>query len=199
MSWNVLCAHMFPYEDSKSVSVWLSAPREKKSPWPRQYQFYISNWCINRKVFTSSYSMETQKFDFFFFKKVLTCAKSQNHLSFINILSTLVIYASMERSSRVLQHGNLKIWIFFKFWWPATDRMSPKLIAALIFLDRNMLTCFRCHILLAIFSFYNVSLISILPHAIHIHSCMFRHISVLTSCSYAHLFFDKFAPLNLHS
>ena len=92
----------------------------------------------------------------FFFKKVLTCAKSQNHLSFINIPSTLVIYTSMERSSRVLQHGNLKIWIFFKFWWPATDSMSPKLIAALIFLDRNMLTCFRCHILLAIFSFYNV-------------------------------------------
>ena len=135
---------MFPCGDSKSVSVWLSAPREKKSPWPRQYQFYISNCYINKKVFTSSYSMETLKFDFFFKKVwswILTCAKSQNHLSFINIPSTLVIYTSMERSSRVLQHGNLKIWFFFfKFWWPATDGMSPKLIAALIFLDRKMLT-----------------------------------------------------------
>ena len=76
------------------------------------------------KVFTSSYSMETQKFDFFFFKNVrswiLTCAKSQNHLNFANITPTLVIYTSMERSSRVLQHGNIKIWVFFlKFWWHA--------------------------------------------------------------------------------
>ena len=119
--------------------------------------------------------------------------------SLIYLLATLVIYTSMERSSRVLQHGNLKICIFFKFWWPATDCMSTKLIAALIFLDRNMLTCFCCHILLAISAFIMCALISILPHAIHIHSCMFRHIYVLTSCSYAHLLFDKFAPLNLHS
>ena len=151
---------MFPYKDSKSVNVWLSAPREKNHPGLVNISFTLaSNWYINRKVFTSSYSMEIQKFDFFFKKVwswILTCAKSQNHLSFINIPSTLVIYTPMERSSRVLQHGNLKIWFFFKFWWPATDCMSTKLIAALIFLDRNMLTCFCCHILLAIFSFYNV-------------------------------------------
>ena len=39
--------------------------------------------------------------------------KSWNPLSFVNISPTLVIDTSMERSSRVLQHGNIKIWFFF--------------------------------------------------------------------------------------
>ena len=39
--------------------------------------------------------------------------KSWNNLSFVNISPTLVIDTSMERSSRVLQHGNPKIWFFF--------------------------------------------------------------------------------------
>ena len=63
--------------------------------------------------------METQKFDFFFFQKsskfefwLLT--KSWNHLSFVNISSTLVIDTSMERSSRVLHHGNPEMWKLFK-------------------------------------------------------------------------------------
>ena len=45
-------------------------------------------------------------------------AKSWNHLSFVDISPTLVIDTSMESSSRVLQHGNPKIWIFFskKVW-----------------------------------------------------------------------------------
>ena len=56
------------------------------------------------------------KFEFWFL------TKSWNHLSFVNISPTLVIDTSMERSSRVLHHGNLKIWIFcqkslkFEFW-----------------------------------------------------------------------------------
>ena len=40
--------------------------------------------------------------------------KSWNNLSFVNISPTLVIDTSMERSSRVIQHGNPKIWFFFK-------------------------------------------------------------------------------------
>ena len=35
------------------------------------------------------------------------------HHRFVNISPTLVIDTSMERSSRVLQHGNQKIWFFF--------------------------------------------------------------------------------------
>ena len=66
--------------------------------------------------------METKKLDFFF-KKVrnsnfdfwrraeITVA---SHRSFVNISPTLVIDTSMEMSSRVLQHGNPKIWFFFQ-------------------------------------------------------------------------------------
>ena len=36
-----------------------------------------------------------------------------NHHNFVNISSTLVIDTSLERSSRVLHHGNIKIMIFF--------------------------------------------------------------------------------------
>ena len=36
--------------------------------------------------------------------------KSWNNLSFVNISTTLAIDTSMERSSRVLHHGNPKIW-----------------------------------------------------------------------------------------
>ena len=40
--------------------------------------------------------------------------EKRNHHIFVNISPTLVINASMERSSRVLHHGNPKIWIFFQ-------------------------------------------------------------------------------------
>ena len=49
--------------------------------------------------------------------------EKRNHHSFVNISPTLVIDTSMERSSRVLQHGNPKIWFFFsktfeiEFWY----------------------------------------------------------------------------------
>ena len=39
--------------------------------------------------------------------------KRNNH-SFVNVSLTLVIGTSMEMSSRVLHHGNHKIWIFFQ-------------------------------------------------------------------------------------
>ena len=62
--------------------------------------------------------MGTKK-NFFFFQKsskfefwLLT--KSWDHLSFVNISPTLVIDTLMERSSRVLHHGNPKIWFFFQ-------------------------------------------------------------------------------------
>ena len=47
--------------------------------------------------------------------------RKRNHPSFVNVSPTLVIDTSMERSSRVLHHGNPKIWFFqkssnFDFW-----------------------------------------------------------------------------------
>ena len=57
---------------------------------------------------------KSSKFEFW----LLT--KSWNHLSFVNISPTLVIDTSMERSSRVLQHGNPIFFFFFskkfEFW-----------------------------------------------------------------------------------
>ena len=41
-------------------------------------------------------------------------AEKRNRPGFVNISPTLVIDTSAERSSRVLQHGNQKNWIFFK-------------------------------------------------------------------------------------
>ena len=62
--------------------------------------------------------METQKFDFFFQKsskfEFWLLTKSWNHFSFVNISPTLVIDTSMERSSRVLHHGNPEMWNFSK-------------------------------------------------------------------------------------
>ena len=46
--------------------------------------------------------------------KTVSVPEKRNHHSFVNISPTLVIDASMERSSRVLQHGNPKIWFFFQ-------------------------------------------------------------------------------------
>ena len=47
----------------------VSVCREKKSPWLRQYQSYISNWYVNGKVFTSTTRWEPKKKDFFSSKK----------------------------------------------------------------------------------------------------------------------------------
>ena len=47
----------------------VSVRREKKSPWLRQYQSYISNWYVNGKVFTSTTTWEQKKKNWFFFSK----------------------------------------------------------------------------------------------------------------------------------
>ena len=120
---------MFPYEDSKTVSVCPSVCRSvclSICPYPvkrnhhaqlRQYQSYISNWFINGMVFTSTTPWKLK--NLIFFQKSLKfefwlVTMSWNNLSFVNISPTLVIDTSMERSSRVLQHWSIKIW-FKKF------------------------------------------------------------------------------------
>ena len=89
-----------------------------KSHYFLQYQSYISNWCINGKVFTSTIPWKPENLIIFFQKslkfEIWLLAKSWNHHSFVNISSALVIDASMEWSSRVLHHGNPKMWNFFK-------------------------------------------------------------------------------------
>ena len=62
-------------------------------------------------------TMETRKFELFFQKslkfEIWLLTNSWNHLSFVDISPTLVIDTSMERSSRVLHHGNPKKLIYF--------------------------------------------------------------------------------------
>ena len=169
------------------VSIWgfqnrvcLSVPQEKKSPWLRQYQSYISNWYINGKVFTSTTPWKPKRLNYFFkkfrnwlnwilsvpekrncpgfvdisptvpyisnwyingkvftsttawkpkrlncfFKKVrnwwnwiLSIPEKRNRPGFVDISNTLVIDTSMESSSRVLQHWNPKGWFFSKKVW----------------------------------------------------------------------------------
>ena len=43
----------------------VSVCREKKTPWLRQYQSYISNWYVNGKVFTSTTTWEPKNLIFF--------------------------------------------------------------------------------------------------------------------------------------
>ena len=68
-------------------------------------------------VFTNTTPWKPKNLIFFFQKsskfEFWLLTKSWNHLSFVNISPTLVIDTSMEWSSRVLQHGNQKIWFFF--------------------------------------------------------------------------------------
>ena len=99
--------------------------------------------------------METQKFDFFSSKKfeIRILTKSWNHLSFVNISPTLVIDTSMERSSRVLHHGNPKIWFFFQksskfeFWLftKSWNHLSFVNISPTLVIDTSMERSSRVH------------------------------------------------------
>ena len=67
-----------------------------------------SSWVLrhgNPKIWI--FFQKSSKFEFWL------STNSWNHHSFVKISPTLVIDTSMERPSRVLHHGNPKIWIFF--------------------------------------------------------------------------------------
>ena len=119
---------MFPYEDSKTVSVCLSvrlSVRLSICPYPekRNHHSFVNispTLVIDTSMERSSRVLRlgNPKIGFFFQKsskfEFWLLTKSWNHLSFVNISPTLVIDTSMERSSRVVQHGNPKIWFFFQ-------------------------------------------------------------------------------------
>ena len=145
-------AHMLPYKDS--VSVWLSVATTEKRNHPGFVNIsftLVIDASIEKFSEVASYSMETQKFDFFFKNVrswILTCAKSQNHLNFANITPTLVIYTSMERSSRVLQHGNLKFEFFSNSGGMLLIACHQNWLPLLYFLTGACLPdSFCCHIL----------------------------------------------------
>ena len=122
MSWNFLCADMFPCEDSKTVSV---CPSVCPHPEKRYHHSFVNispTLVIDTSMERSSRVLHHGNLEiwfFFFFQKSLKfkfwlLTKSWNHLSFVNISPTLVIDTSMKRSSRVLLHGNPEMWNFFK-------------------------------------------------------------------------------------
>ena len=114
---------MFPYEDSKTVSV---CPSVSVCPHLEKINHHSFVNISPTLVIDTSMERSTRvlhhgnpKIWFFFFQKSLKfefwlLTKSWNHLSFVNISPTLVIDTSMERSSRVLLHENPKIWFSFK-------------------------------------------------------------------------------------
>ena len=130
---------MFPCEDSKTVSVCLSVCLSI-CPYPekRNHHSFVNispTLVIDTSMERSSRVLHdaNPKIWIFFQKsskfKFWLVLKSWNNLSFVNISPTLVIDTSMERSSRVLQHGNPKIWFFFfkssKFeFWLLTKRWN---------------------------------------------------------------------------
>ena len=122
---------MFPYEDSKTVSVCPSVrpsvcPSVRPSVCPHPEKRNPLSFVNISPTLVIDASME--RFSrvlhngnpkiWIFFQKSLKfefwlLAKSWNHLSFVNISPTLLIDTSMKRSSRVLHHGKPKIWFFF--------------------------------------------------------------------------------------
>ena len=79
-------------------------------------------------------------------KTVSVCPypEKRSHLSFVNISPTLVIDTSMERSSRVLHHGNPKNWFSF------VKKCLPE--------------CFCCHVLKTI-------LVNSIIQFLYVHNC----------------------------
>ena len=123
MSWNFLCADMFPCEDSKTVSV---CPSVCLSVCPHPEKRYHHSFVNISPTLVIDTSMERSsrvlhhgnpKIWIFFQKsskfEFWLSTKSWNHLNFVNISPTLVIDMSTERSSRVLHHGKPKNLIFF--------------------------------------------------------------------------------------
>ena len=122
---------MFPYEDSKTVSVCLSVrlsvcPSVCLSicPYPekRNHHSFVNispTLVIDTSMERSSQVLHDAKPKiWFFFQKsskfeFWLVLKSWNNLSFVNISPTLVIDTSMERSSRELHDANPKNLIFF--------------------------------------------------------------------------------------
>ena len=119
-----VCRHVSIYEDSKTVSVCLRSHLSL---------FNISQTLVidksmkrfsrvlqhgNSKIWKFYQKSSKLEFWLVFWLEL----KSWNHLSFVIISSTLAIDTSIEMSSRVLQHGNPKMWkkfqkkSKFEFW-----------------------------------------------------------------------------------
>ena len=98
----------FDFFFSKKFEIWLLTKSWNHLSFVNKW-----NWCINGKVFTSTTEWKPKNLNSSNFESWFL-TKSWNHLSFVNISPTLILDTSMEWSSRVLQHGNPKMWKFSK-------------------------------------------------------------------------------------
>ena len=107
---------MFPYEDSEIVSICPYPEKRNRHSFVNISPTLVIDTSMER--FSRVLQHGNSKMWFFFSKKFeiefWLVPKSWNQPSFVNISPTLVIDTSIEKSSRVLQHGNSKIWFFFQ-------------------------------------------------------------------------------------
>ena len=105
LSWNFLCANMFPYGDTKTVSVCpysekrnhhsfvnISPTLVNDTSMERSSRVLATAWKVGNPIFF----LKGFEIEFWF------VLKSWNHLTFVYICPTLVIDTSMERFSWVL-------------------------------------------------------------------------------------------------
>ena len=107
---------MFPCEDSNTVSVCLSVrpsvhlsvPREKKSPWLRQYQSYISNWIIwyiNGKIFTCTTTWKHKNLIFFLIQNWISTCILFDLFSFLSSKLNFDLYLDLFQRNEIIQVG----------------------------------------------------------------------------------------------
>ena len=121
--------NMYPYDDigDASSSLWWStssyaSPSSGEAYRDRQlttnFEFWVEIFCVptcfHMRILKPCLSVRLSVC-LSVCLSICPYPEKRNHHSFVNISPTLVIDTSMERSSRVLQHGNIKIW-FKKNW-----------------------------------------------------------------------------------
>ena len=113
------CFHMWIPKPCLSVCLYSECPYPEKRNRPCFVDFRpklvidIHRW----KGLHECYNIETEKFELFskkFEMEFCPYPQRRNRSSFVNISPTLVIDTSMERSLRVIQNGNRKMWLFKK-------------------------------------------------------------------------------------
>ena len=125
------CADMFPYEDSKTVSVCLYPGKKNRHNFVNISPTLVINSYINLKVFTSTTAWKHKNLivsKWFLSKKVKIefwhvfwlVPKCWNYPSFVNVSPTLVIGTWFERFSRVIKQGIQK-----KNWLSSQKKSLP--------------------------------------------------------------------------
>ena len=132
-----MCRHvsMWGFQNRVFLSVHLSVPREKKSPWLRQYQSYSSNWYINGMDFTSTTpwkpknlkNKNSSNFDLCWIAEItLASSISVVHWQLIHQLKGLHEYYSME-TQNLEKVRNSNFDLYFDLCWLAEITLASSI------------------------------------------------------------------------